>query len=38
MSEMAEEETPGERLALTFEMFEFGVEMMAAKLRRLRTD
>lgn len=34
MSEMSDEETPGERLALTFEMFEFGVEMMAANLRR----
>lgn len=31
---MADEETPGERLAMTFELFEFGVEMMAANLRR----
>jgi Rv0078B-related antitoxin len=34
MSQMADEETPAERLALTFELFEFGVEMMAANLRR----
>jgi hypothetical protein len=34
MSQMADEETPGERLAMTFELFEFGVEMMAANLRR----
>lgn len=29
-----ETETVADRLALTFEMFEFGVEMMAANLRR----
>ena len=34
MNEMADELTPGERLALTFELFEFGVDMMAANLRR----
>ncbi len=28
------EETVGERLQLTLELFEFGVEMKAAKLRR----
>jgi hypothetical protein len=34
MSQMADEETLADRLALTFELFEFGVEMMAANLRR----
>ena len=38
MSQMADEETPAERLALTFELFEFGVEMMAANLRRRHPD
>jgi hypothetical protein len=31
---MAEEETLADRLLMTFELFEFGVEMMAANLRR----
>lgn len=34
MGQMADEETLADRLALTFELFEFGVEMMAANLRR----
>lgn len=34
MAEIADDETPADRLAVTFEMFEFGVEMMAANLRR----
>jgi hypothetical protein len=34
MDEMADEETVSDRLALTLELFEFGVEMMAANLRR----
>jgi hypothetical protein len=34
MSKMAEEETLADRLIMTFELFEFGVEMMAANLRR----
>jgi hypothetical protein len=29
-----DDETPRDRLLLAFEMFEFGVEMMAANLRR----
>lgn len=29
-----DQETPRDRLLLAFEMFEFGVEMMAANLRR----
>jgi hypothetical protein len=35
---MAEEETASERLALALEMYEFGVEMMAANLRRRHPD
>jgi len=38
MTEMADEETPADRLAVTFELFEFGVEMMAANLRRRHPD
>jgi hypothetical protein len=38
MGEMADEETPADRLAATFELFEFGVEMMAANLRRRHPD
>ena len=38
MSEMADEETLADRLAATFELFEFGVEMMAANLRRRHPD
>ena len=34
MVEMADEETLADRLAMAFELFEFGVEMMAANLRR----
>lgn len=34
MAEMADDETVSDRLALTLELFEFGVEMMAANLRR----
>jgi hypothetical protein len=34
MFEMADHETPADRLAMAFELFEFGVEMMAANLRR----
>ena len=34
MSQMADEETLADRLLMTFELFEFGVEMMAANLRR----
>jgi hypothetical protein len=34
MIEMADEETLADRLAMAFELFEFGVEMMAANLRR----
>jgi len=34
MDPMADEETVSDRLALTLELFEFGVEMMAANLRR----
>jgi hypothetical protein len=33
-----DDETIGERLIETFEMFEFGVEMMAANLRRRHPD
>jgi hypothetical protein len=33
-----DDETIGERLIQTFEMFEFGVEMMAANLRRRHPD
>jgi len=33
-----DDETIGERLIQTFEMFEFGVEMMAANLRRRNPD
>ena len=32
------DETTSERLIQTFEMFEFGVEMMAANLRRRHPD
>jgi hypothetical protein len=31
---MADEETAADRLLMTLELFEFGVEMMAANLRR----
>jgi hypothetical protein len=34
MATMADEETASERLALALDLFEFGVEMMAANLRR----
>ena len=34
MSEMADEETPGERLEAALEMWEDGVEIMRANLRR----
>ena len=33
-----DDETLGERLIQAFEMFEFGVEMMAANLRRRHPD
>jgi Rv0078B-related antitoxin len=33
-----DDETTSERLIQTFEMFEFGVEMMAANLRRRHPD
>jgi hypothetical protein len=38
LHQMADEETLAERLALTFELFEFGVDMMAANLRRRYPD
>ena len=38
MGEMADEETLADRLIMTFELFEFGVEMMAANLRRRHPD
>jgi hypothetical protein len=34
MSEMADEETPGERLEAALEMWEDGIELMRANLRR----
>lgn len=38
LHQMADEETLAERLALTFELFELGVDMMAANLRRRYPD
>lgn len=35
---MADDETMRDRLLQTFELFEFGVEMMAANLRRKHPD
>ena len=31
---MADDETPADRLALTMELYDFGVDVMAANLRR----
>jgi hypothetical protein len=38
MDAMADDETASDRLALTLALFEFGVEMMTANLRRRYPD